>query len=740
MKARIDFVFIVLLICFLAAACKPAQPAAPTALPATPSPANTPEPSPTTTAPTATALPGSTPEPALPASITLRVHLTTSSDWTALFLTSGATWLSETLVSSIVEGATAEILDDQLFVTQPIQRAEAGETSEMTIDILFSVPANAEPVTFRLERGDIGFSQVELSRQKGETWAVLKSVHWDGRTGDGINAQDIAITAGELSAEMSLPTAASPESGVLAVDPVLGMPQGTDGYPWWNDSIFYEIFVRSFYDSNGDGIGDLNGIAERIDYLNDGDPDTSTDLGITGIWLMPIYPSPSYHGYNATDFTAVNPEYGTLDDLKNLLSAAHERGIRVILDMTLNHTSTQHPWFISACDPTSPYHDWYIWSNNDPGYPGYWGQQVWFQSNNLYFYSTFSANFADLNYHNPEVQAEMQNVVRFWLEEVGVDGFRLDAAKHMIEEGQNQANTASTHTYWEDFRSFYKGINPQAITVGEIWDTPQILAEYLQGDEFDLSFDFYLAGTLIPALNQGISTALNEQLALSYTLVPPGQFATFLSNHDQDRIMSQLGDDPQNARAAAALLLTAPGVPFLYYGEEIGMTGQKPDEQIRSPMQWSTQPFAGFSTVAPWQPFNSSWGIFNVALQTSDPGSMLSFYRDLIQARNQHAALRAGDLTILSTGSEALYAILRLSQGEAVLVLVNLSATLVTSYALGATQSSLAQGSYTPYSILGGSKFTSLTTDVRGGFSDYVPIPEIPPYGTFILQLQPDSP
>jgi len=676
----------------------------------------------------------------LPASITLRVHLTTSSDWTALFLTSGATWLSETLVSSIVEGATAEILDDQLFVTQPIQRAEAGETSEMTIDILFSVPANAEPVTFRLERGDIGFSQVELSRQKGETWAVLKSVHWDGRTGDGINAQDISITAGELSAEMSLPTAASPESGVLAVDPVLGMPQGTDGYPWWNDSIFYEIFVRSFYDSNGDGIGDLNGIAERIDYLNDGDPDTSTDLGITGIWLMPIYPSPSYHGYNATDFTAVNPEYGTLDDLKNLLSAAHERGIRVILDMTLNHTSTQHPWFISACDPTSPYHDWYIWSNNDPGYPGYWGQQVWFQSNNLYFYSTFSANFADLNYHNPEVQAEMQNVVRFWLEEVGVDGFRLDAAKHMIEEGQNQANTASTHTYWEDFRSFYKGINPQAITVGEIWDTPQILAEYLQGDEFDLSFDFYLAGTLIPALNQGISTALNEQLALSYTLVPPGQFATFLSNHDQDRIMSQLGDDPQKARAAAALLLTAPGVPFLYYGEEIGMTGQKPDEQIRSPMQWSTQPFAGFSTVAPWQPFNSSWGIFNVALQTSDPGSMLSFYRDLIQARNQHAALRAGDLTILSTGSEALYAILRLSQGEAVLVLVNLSATLVTSYALGATQSSLAQGSYTPYSILGGSKFTSLTTDVRGGFSDYVPIPEIPPYGTFILQLQPDSP
>jgi glycosidase len=306
----------------------------------------------------------------------------------------------------------------------------------------------------------------------------------------------------------------------------------------------------------------------------------------------------------------------------------------------------------------------------------------------------------------------------------------------MIEEGQDQANTASTHTFWEDFRTFYKGINPQAITVGEIWDTPEILAEYLRGDEFDLSFDFYLAGTLIPALNQGISTALNEQIALSYRLVPPGQFATFLSNHDQDRIMSQLADDSQKARAAAALMLTAPGVPFLYYGEEIGMTGQKPDEQIRSPMQWSNQQFAGFSTVEPWEPLSVGWDIFNVTRQTNDPESLLSFYRDLIRVRNQHAALRVGDLTILSTGGDALYAILRVSQQEAVLVLVNLSAAPVSNYALGATQSSLARGNYTPYPILGGGEFTSLATGASGGFSHYVPIPEIPPYGTFILQLQ----
>ncbi len=467
MKPRHSQLIQLVLIFLLVSACKPALPTATnTGLPATASPI-------ATTAPkaTETPTPTATPDLASPESVILRVRFTTSSDWTALFLVSGATWVSEELVSSGGEGVAIEILDDQLFLNQPIQRAEAGEMAEMTVDILFSVPLSEQPVMFRLERGNIGFSQVEFSRLVGETWVVIKNVHWEEITGDGINTHAVQITPAELIGELAAVVTPTQDAGETATTL---MPQGTDGYPWWNDTVFYEIFVRSFYDSNGDGIGDLNGITEKLDYLNDGNPDTTTDLGITGLWLMPIYPSPSYHGYNATDFYAVNPEFGTLDDLHNLLNAAHARGIRVILDITLNHTSSQHPWFLEAGNPDSPYHDWYIWSDIDPGYTGYWGQQVWFPFNDIYFYSTFSANFADLNYTNPEVMAEMQNVVRFWLEEVGVDGFRLDAAKHMIEEGTNQGNTPATHAFWEDFRTFYKGINPQSITVGEIWDTPEI--------------------------------------------------------------------------------------------------------------------------------------------------------------------------------------------------------------------------------------------------------------------------
>jgi alpha-amylase len=536
------------------------------------------------------------------------------------------------------------------------------------------------------------------------------------------------------------PTSTPKFMGVETMAPVTGMPQGTDGYPWWNDSVFYEIFVRSFYDSDGNGIGDFNGITAKLDYLNDGNPETTTDLGVTGIWLMPIYPSPSYHGYDVTDYYAVNPDYGTMDDFKNMVDEAHKRGIRVILDLVLNHTSSQNPWFVGSWDPASPYHDWYLWSDTDPGYLGSWGQNVWFPSNGRYFYSTFSAGMPDLNYTNPDVSTEMQNVVRFWLEDVGVDGFRLDAAKHLIEEGIIQANTLSTHAWYKSFRPAYKQINPQAVTVGEIWEDTGITAEYLQGDELDLAFDFYLAGAFIGSVNEGNSGNTNFQIKLSYELIPPLQFATFLTNHDQDRVMSQLGDDPEKAKVSASLLLTAPGVPFLYYGEEIGMQGDKPDEQIRRPMQWSADPFAGFSTEFPWESLGPAWESYNVALETDDPASILSHYWNLIQIRNQHAALRVGELNVVTTGNNALYGILRVSQEEAVLVLINLTGEPVMDYMLALEQSSLAKGSYTPFAILGEGEFAPLSTYSSGGFSQYVPVHEIPPYATFILQLQLNAP
>jgi len=717
MKLRHIFTIMVVLICMLASACNLVLPIA------------------TYLIPPATASMTASPEPTISNTMLVRIHLVTSSDWTNLFLVSGATWLSHELISADEPASTADIQAGQFALNQPINRAEAGESVGMIAEVLLAAPLSEGPLAFRIERGDIGSAQVEFSRQAGAEWVVVRTINWDGVTGDGQNAHNIELSFAELFGEVSLPTATPQVLELKPVEPVIGMPQGTDGYPWWNDSIFYEIFVRSFYDSNTDGIGDFNGITQRLDYLNDGDPNTSTDLGVTGIWLMPIFPSPSYHGYDVLDYSGVNADYGTMADFTNLLSEAHKRGIRVIIDLVLNHTSDQHPWFQMAADPNSPFHDWYIWSDTNPGYLGPWGEQVWHPLNGRYYYGVFSARMPDLNFRNPDVTAEMEKVAKHWLD-LGVDGFRLDGAKHIIEEGSIQANSASTHAWWKGFRTFYKQINPQAMTVGEIWDTTAINSAYLQGDEFDLAFDFYLAGLTIQAINEGKAKTATDQLQLSYASVPPLQFATFLTNHDQDRLMSQLGNDPRKVKAAASLLLTAPGTPFIYYGEEIGMQGQKPDQQIRAPMQWSAGTSAGFSTVPPWQTLGPDWSHSDVSLEDGDPESILSHYRALIQARNQHAALRVGDLTMATTGNDALYGILRVSQQEAVLVLVNLSGEPVTNYALNVSQSSLAKRSYTPLTILGEGEFAPLSTGSSGGVSGYVPVAEIPPYATFIFQLQ----
>jgi glycosidase len=518
------------------------------------------------------------------------------------------------------------------------------------------------------------------------------------------------------------------------VSPVLGLPEGTDGYPWWNDAIFYEIFVRSFYDSDGDGIGDLNGIIQKLDYLNDGNPETTDDLGITGIWLMPIFPSPSYHGYNVTDYYDINPQYGTMDDFQNLLEEAHNRGIRVIIDLVLNHSSSEHPWFIEAGNTSSPYHDWYIWSDFNPGYTGSWGQQVWFPKNGRYFYSTFSAGMPDLNYTNPEVTAQMKNVIEFWLEDVGVDGFRLDAAKHIIEEGTIQANSASTHAWWEALRPYYKQVNPEAMIVGEIWEETSINAEYLQGDEFDLSFEFWLAGAMVNAANTGQINELNAQIETSYSLIPPNQFASFLTNHDMDRVMSQLFDQDEKAKVAAALLLTGPGVPFLYYGEEIGMQGDQNHEWVRRPMQWSAEPSSGFTSATPWQPLGPGWNTYNVALEAQDPNAILSYYQALIRIRNQHAALRIGELDVLTTTNEAVYSFLRVSEDEAVLVIINVGDQPIEEVWLTKSESHLAGGTYFPVPIFGEGDFEPIEINQSGGLFHLVSL-IIQPHALYILQL-----
>jgi len=197
---------------------------------------------------------------------------------------------------------------------------------------------------------------------------------------------------------------------------------------WWNEEIFYEIFVRSFSDSNGDGIGDFKGLMQKLDYLNDGDETTTSDLGITAIWLMPIMQSPSYHGYDVMDYKKVEQDYGTNQDFRNFLDSAHTRGIKVIIDLVLNHTSSNHPWFInSKSGPSAAYRDWYRWSNSNPGIKGPWGQTVWHSANGYYYYGLFTSGMPDLNYAAQEVKDEVANIVRYWLDTVGVDGFRLDA-------------------------------------------------------------------------------------------------------------------------------------------------------------------------------------------------------------------------------------------------------------------------------------------------------------------------
>jgi alpha-amylase len=536
---------------------------------------------------------------------------------------------------------------------------------------------------------------------------------------------------------------AQPASAPLPAPVPTLAPTGPDGEPWWQSAVFYEIFVRSFYDSNGDGIGDLNGIIAKLDYLNDGDPATTTDLGVTALWLMPIQPSPSYHGYDVTDYYAVNPDYGTAEDFRRLLAEAHRRGIRVIIDFVMNHTSVEHPWFVAAQDAQSPRRDWYRWSAADPGGAGPWGQQVWHEAaTGDYYYGVFWEGMPDLNYTNPAVQAEMTAVARFWLAEMGVDGLRIDGARYLVEEVNGTkkvlADSSGTHAQFRDFRTAYKAINPAAMTVGEVWTTNDAVATYLQGDEFDLAFNFDLASALVKSANTGDADAARLSLALSLKLLPVHATATFLTNHDIDRVMSQLGDDVNKAKRAAAMLLTLPGTPFLYYGEEIGMVGKKPDEDIRRPMQWDRGENGGFTTGTPWRALNDDAAIKNVEAQLADPNSLLAHYRTLIALRQSQPALRNGETFKMKSANRAVLPYLRATDEQILLVVNNLRDEPIDDYAL-----TLESGPLTPdqrYRIeplWGEGPFAEVTTDAKGGFKAYQPTASLAPGQTLLLVLQP---
>ena len=477
-------------------------------------------------------------------------------------------------------------------------------------------------------------------------------------------------------------------------------PSGTGELHWWNDTVFYEILVRSFYDSDGDGIGDLAGLTSKLDYLNDGDPATSDDLGITGIWLMPVNDSPSYHGYDAVDYRSINPDYGTMADFQAFLAAAHARGIKVIIDYVMNHCSNRHPWFVAAAGNDPAYRDWFRWSATDPGQIGPWGQTVWHWNASGWYYGLFGSGMPDLDYDTPAVKSEMFDTATYWLDAIGVDGFRLDAVLYIDEDGDQLQNTPATLQFWQDFNAHVKAVNPGVLSVGEAWTNTQTVVPYVTDDRLDLCFEFDLSYATVGAANGGDAGWLRSKAADVYSRYPYLQFATFLTNHDQDRVLDQLGGDEGKARVAAGIYLTLPGVPFVYYGEEIGMTGSGADQNKRTPMQWTGGANAGFTTGTPWEPIRPDYPGTNVLVEEQDPGSLLNWYKRLVHLRAETPALRRGTHHSLASSAAPVLAFVRAEAAQTVLCLANTSANAQGAITLTGSASSLVPGDHTLVNLL----------------------------------------
>ncbi|THF78795.1 alpha-amylase family glycosyl hydrolase [Cohnella fermenti] len=493
-------------------------------------------------------------------------------------------------------------------------------------------------------------------------------------------------------------------------------------------NVFYEIFVRSFADSNGDGVGDLNGVTEKLDYVK--------SLGADGIWLMPINPSPSYHGYDVTDYYAVNPDYGTMEDLQRLLDEAHKRGIRVILDLVVNHTSSEHPWFLDAATgKTSEHRDWYVWSSERGGRSpadGAAGAPPWHELGGDDYLGIFWEGMPDLNFDNPDVRAELVKIGQYWLKQ-GVDGFRLDAAKHIYGDFTSTASTpgvkAANQKWWQEFRSGLNEVNPDAYLVGEVWDSTAVIGPYLN-KALDSAFNFDLAGKLLGAAQNERASDLGFTLSRVYEFYAKAAEgsafvdAPFLSNHDQTRVMSALSGNVDHAKTAAAMLLTMPGNAFVYYGEELGMSGMKPDENIREPFPWTREPggSAAESGETSWEAskYRSADGSVSVEAEDGAAGSLLERYRLLIDWRRQDVALREGSIGSYESGIDSVMAYTRTAGEEERLVLHNLSGTPQTV----TLETTKAQP--TVYKKL------ARTTDEAATLKDGKA--ELPPYATVILK------
>ncbi len=474
--------------------------------------------------------------------------------------------------------------------------------------------------------------------------------------------------------------------------------------PWWQESVIYEIYVRSFLDTNGDGTGDLPGVTQRLDYL-------SEVLGVDAIWLTPFYPSPQKDfGYDVADYCAVDPTYGTLDDFDELVAAAHRRGLKVIVDYVPNHTSDEHPWFtVSRSSRDNPKRDWYIWVDPGPegGLPNNWLSAFggpaweWDPHTQQYYLHSFLSAQPDLNWRNPEVEEAMFDVVRFWLER-GVDGFRIDVAHRILKDPELRDNPPrsvdtetrfksldvydsqlhvydmghpDTHDTYRRLRRIMDAYDPDRprAAFGEIhiFDYPEWATYYGEElDELHMPFNFHL---LSAAWEADVVRAVVDSIEAA---LPEGAWPNWvLGNHDRSRIATRIG--PAQARVAAVLLLTLRGTPTLYYGDELGMrdvpipTGLAQDpyehrvpslgvgrDPERTPMQWTPGPQAGFCPphVTPWLPVASDAEHVNVAVEQDDPTSMLRLYQRLLRLRRTEPALSVGDYApVLARGDVLAY-------------------------------------------------------------------------------------
>ena len=482
---------------------------------------------------------------------------------------------------------------------------------------------------------------------------------------------------------------------------------------WYKDAVFYEIAVRAYRDSNGDGHGDLHGLTEKLEYLQ--------SLGVDCIWLMPIYPSPLRDdGYDIADYYNIAETFGTLDDLKTLIREAHNREIRIIMDLVLNHTSDAHPWFqASRSDKNSPYRDYYVWSDTDQKYkdtriifldtePSNW---TWDEKTGQYYWHRFYASQPDLNFDNPKVQEEMFNIARFWLD-LGIDGFRADAVPYLFErEGTNCENLPETHVYLKQLRTFMDKNYPGRILLCEANQWPEDVRPYFgDGDEFHMGFHFPIMPRIYMALKKGHADDMIEILRRTPPIPENCQWCTFLRNHDEltlemvteeerqwmwqeyapeprmklnlgirRRLAPLLDNDRRKIELANSLLFTLPGSPIIYYGDEIGMGDNLdlPDRNgVRTPMQWDASLNGGFTTGKPFTELvkgERSYQHINVASQIVDKDSLFHSISRMVNIRKQHHAFGRGSMEWVETDNPAFAVYTRKYQGETLLIINNLS-------------------------------------------------------------------